>query len=75
MPSLPVPTDDVVSRIFIGAQVVAIHSGMAAEWADLVSSQPKPVETYSQKVTSGGLAKVGNSLGTLQGPQDWTYSG
>ncbi|GFX84074.1 putative LOC100569746 [Trichonephila clavipes] len=47
-PSLPVPTDDVVSRVFIESssleQVVAIHSGMAAEPAGLVSSQAKPVE-------------------------------
>ncbi|GFV15699.1 hypothetical protein TNCV_986821 [Trichonephila clavipes] len=34
-------------------QVVTIHSDMAAERADLVSSQAKPVELYSQKVMSG----------------------
>ncbi|GFW38107.1 hypothetical protein TNCV_835461 [Trichonephila clavipes] len=53
-----VPTNDVVSWVFVESsaleQVVAIHSGMAAEWAGLVSSQAKPVEVYSQKVMSGG---------------------
>ncbi|GFT75703.1 hypothetical protein TNCV_4598891 [Trichonephila clavipes] len=34
-------------------QVVAIHSGMAAEWSGLVNSHAKPVEVYSQKVMSG----------------------
>ncbi|GFY24367.1 hypothetical protein TNCV_1014161 [Trichonephila clavipes] len=42
-PSLRVPTDDVVSREFIESSVleqgVAIHSGIFAEWAGLVSSQ------------------------------------
>ncbi|GFX15396.1 DUF4817 domain-containing protein [Trichonephila clavipes] len=42
MPSLPVPTDDVTSRVFNESsaleQVVAIHSGMAIERADLLSS-------------------------------------
>ncbi|GFV28215.1 e3 ubiquitin-protein ligase HERC2 [Trichonephila clavipes] len=42
-PSLPVPNDDVVSRVFIESraleQMVTIHSGMAAEREDLVSSQ------------------------------------
>ncbi|GFX35896.1 hypothetical protein TNCV_4214181 [Trichonephila clavipes] len=44
-------------------QVVTIHSGMATTWAGLVSSQDKPLEVCFQKVMSGGLAKVGNSLG------------
>ncbi|GFS62160.1 zinc finger FYVE domain-containing protein 26 [Trichonephila clavipes] len=48
---------------------------MAAEWAVLVSSQAKPVEVYTQKVMSGGLAKADNSLNSLQVPQDWTHSG
>ncbi|GFT67451.1 uncharacterized protein TNCV_2360641 [Trichonephila clavipes] len=56
-PMLPVPTDDVISRVFIESsvleQVVAIHSGMAAEWAGLVSSYAKPMEVSSQKVMSG----------------------
>ncbi|GFS96106.1 hypothetical protein TNCV_3309211 [Trichonephila clavipes] len=42
-PSLPVPTDDFVSSLFIESsaleQVVTISSGIAAEYADLVSSQ------------------------------------
>ncbi|PRD23648.1 UNVERIFIED_CONTAM: hypothetical protein NCL1_45822 [Trichonephila clavipes] len=62
MPSLPVPTDNIVSRVFIEfsalEQVVAIHSGMAIEWAGHMSSQVKPVEVYSQKVISCGLAKA-----------------
>ncbi|PRD26712.1 UNVERIFIED_CONTAM: Low-density lipoprotein receptor-related protein 3 [Trichonephila clavipes] len=49
-PSLPVPTDDVVSRVFIESsalqQVVAIHSGMAADSAGLVSSHIKPMEVF-----------------------------
>ncbi|GFT94579.1 hypothetical protein TNCV_3266761 [Trichonephila clavipes] len=57
MPSLPVPIDNVVNRVFIKSsalkQVVAIHSGMAADWADLVSSYAKSVKVYSQKVVSG----------------------
>ncbi|GFX88983.1 uncharacterized protein TNCV_2852831 [Trichonephila clavipes] len=48
-PSLPVPTDDVISRVFIESSVleqkVAIHSGTAAEWAGLISSRAKPVES------------------------------
>ncbi|GFU88596.1 uncharacterized protein TNCV_4442731 [Trichonephila clavipes] len=57
-PSLPVPTDNAVSRVFIESsilkQVVTIHLGMAmaAELAGLVSSQAKPVEVYSQEVMS-----------------------
>ncbi|GFT08355.1 low-density lipoprotein receptor-related protein 3 [Trichonephila clavipes] len=47
-PSLPVPTDEVVSRVFIESseleQVVSIHSGMAAEFPGFVSSQAKPVD-------------------------------
>ncbi|GFU13900.1 uncharacterized protein TNCV_940761 [Trichonephila clavipes] len=57
-PSLPLPIDDVINRVFIESsaleQVVAIHSGMAVECAGLVSSQVKPVEVYSQNVMSGG---------------------
>ncbi|GFU36319.1 uncharacterized protein TNCV_559541 [Trichonephila clavipes] len=68
-PSLPVPTDDVVNRVFIESsaleQVVVIHSEMDAEWAGLVSSQAKLVDIFSQKVMSGGEAKAGNSLGSL----------
>ncbi|GFW96781.1 hypothetical protein TNCV_2848371 [Trichonephila clavipes] len=45
---LLVPTDDVISRVFNESsaleQVIAIHFGMAAEWAGLVSSPAKPVE-------------------------------
>ncbi|GFV87297.1 uncharacterized protein TNCV_4032691 [Trichonephila clavipes] len=56
-PSLPVPTDDVISREFIESskleQVIAMHSGMTAEWAGLISSNTKPVEVYSQEVMSG----------------------
>ncbi|GFV18459.1 uncharacterized protein TNCV_4468951 [Trichonephila clavipes] len=51
-PSLPVPNDDAVSRVLIESseleQMDAIHSGMAAERAALVSSQAKPVEIYSK---------------------------
>ncbi|GFY32502.1 hypothetical protein TNCV_3560101 [Trichonephila clavipes] len=53
--SLPVPTDDVVSRVFIEysalEQVVTIHPGMTADCSGLVSSHGKPVVT--QKVMSG----------------------
>ncbi|GFV82616.1 hypothetical protein TNCV_1618451 [Trichonephila clavipes] len=49
-----VPTDDVVSRLFIESsalvQVVAIHSGMAVERAGLLSRQAQPEEVYSQNV-------------------------
>ncbi|GFW61339.1 uncharacterized protein TNCV_4136571 [Trichonephila clavipes] len=68
-PSLSVPTDDVVIESSALEQVVAIHSGMDAEWVGLVSSQVKPVEVYSLKVISGGWMKVGNSLGSLQVPR------
>ncbi|GFX37891.1 hypothetical protein TNCV_1823451 [Trichonephila clavipes] len=48
MPSLPVPTDDAISQEFIKSsalkQVVAIHSGTAAEWSGLISSQYNQVE-------------------------------
>ncbi|GFT52413.1 hypothetical protein TNCV_502421 [Trichonephila clavipes] len=44
-PSLPVPTDDVVGRIFIESS--------ALERTGLVSSQAKPVEVYSKKVVFG----------------------
>ncbi|GFY26691.1 hypothetical protein TNCV_2880191 [Trichonephila clavipes] len=46
-PSLPVSTDDVISRVFIessASEKVTIHSGIAAEWAGQVSSFVKPVE-------------------------------
>ncbi|GFT37935.1 transposable element Tcb2 transposase [Trichonephila clavipes] len=50
MPSLPVPIDNDISRVFIESsaleQVVAIHSGMVAEWAGLISSHAKPVVMY-----------------------------
>ncbi|GFT10062.1 transposable element Tc3 transposase [Trichonephila clavipes] len=59
-----VPTDNVDSRMLIESsamkQVVAIHPGMAAEGAGLISSQAKPLEVYSQEVMSGGFAKVDN---------------
>ncbi|GFV50170.1 DUF4817 domain-containing protein [Trichonephila clavipes] len=49
-PSFPVPTDDVISRGFIESsaldQMVTIHSGMAVEWAGLVSSYAKPVQGH-----------------------------
>ncbi|GFW88067.1 uncharacterized protein TNCV_217391 [Trichonephila clavipes] len=55
-PSHPVPTDDVISRLFIESSalelVVVIHSGMAAKWVGLVSSHTKPEDVYSQKVLS-----------------------
>ncbi|GFU63590.1 hypothetical protein TNCV_4256311 [Trichonephila clavipes] len=57
--SMRVPIDDVVSRVFLESSalgVVAIHSGMAAEWLGLVSSHAKPVEVYSQKAMSSGRA-------------------
>ncbi|GFY07168.1 hypothetical protein TNCV_277151 [Trichonephila clavipes] len=45
-----VPTDDVVSRVFIESsaleQMIAIHPGMAAERAGFVSRQAKPEEIY-----------------------------
>ncbi|GFX02208.1 hypothetical protein TNCV_137841 [Trichonephila clavipes] len=48
-PTLSVPTDGVVSRVFIESsaqeQVVDLHSGMAADWACFVSS----------RLNSGGL--------------------
>ncbi|GFU43543.1 hypothetical protein TNCV_4005761 [Trichonephila clavipes] len=54
---LPVPTDGVLSQVLLDSrtseQIVTFHSGMAAARADLVSSQTKPVEVYSQKVMSG----------------------
>ncbi|GFW36993.1 hypothetical protein TNCV_5018911 [Trichonephila clavipes] len=57
-PSLLVPTDEVVSRVFIESSalkhVVTIHSGMASERAHLISSQAKPMEVYVQIVMSGG---------------------
>ncbi|GFW74327.1 hypothetical protein TNCV_3438801 [Trichonephila clavipes] len=41
LPIQPVPTDDVVSLVFIVSsaleQVVVIHPGRAAEWAGLLS--------------------------------------
>ncbi|GFU15373.1 hypothetical protein TNCV_1045761 [Trichonephila clavipes] len=47
-PATLVPTEDVTSWVFIESsaleQMVAIHSGTAAEWVGLVSSQAKSVE-------------------------------
>ncbi|GFY31376.1 hypothetical protein TNCV_4989351 [Trichonephila clavipes] len=51
------------------------HSRMAAEWADLVSSQAKLVEVYSQKVMSGGFTKEDNSLDSLKMPRGCAHSG
>ncbi|GFY27189.1 hypothetical protein TNCV_2068101 [Trichonephila clavipes] len=56
-------------------QVVAIHSGMAAKWAGLDSSQVKRVEVYSQNVMSGGLVKTDNSLSSLHVPRNRIHSG
>ncbi|GFW47999.1 hypothetical protein TNCV_2401861 [Trichonephila clavipes] len=50
--------------------MVAIHSGMAADWVGVVSSHAKPVEVYSQKVMSGSQAKAGNSLSSHQVPRE-----
>ncbi|GFV19423.1 transposable element Tc3 transposase [Trichonephila clavipes] len=53
-PSLPVPTDEVISWVFIESsaleQVVAIHPGMAAERAGLVISQAMPTEGCGRPV-------------------------
>ncbi|GFT23994.1 uncharacterized protein TNCV_2062781 [Trichonephila clavipes] len=72
MRNFPVPTEDVVSRVFIESsafeQVVSFYPGMLAEQAGLVSSQAKPMEVYVLEVISGGLAKVGNSLSSPQVP-------
>ncbi|GFS79801.1 hypothetical protein TNCV_749951 [Trichonephila clavipes] len=50
-PSLPVPTDDVINRVFIESsaleQVVAILSGISTEWESLVSSHAKPVKAIT----------------------------
>ncbi|GFV72468.1 hypothetical protein TNCV_1069001 [Trichonephila clavipes] len=54
-PSLPVPTDDVTSRVFIQSsaleRVVAIHPDMTTKWAGLVSSHNKSVKSlvYADK--------------------------
>ncbi|GFW54531.1 hypothetical protein TNCV_2232051 [Trichonephila clavipes] len=65
--AVALPTVDVVSRVFRESsaleQVVAIHPDMASERTDLVSSQAKPVEVFSQNFMSGDWAKVDNSLG------------
>ncbi|GFW11000.1 uncharacterized protein TNCV_4459751 [Trichonephila clavipes] len=78
-PSRPVPTDDVVSQVFLESsaleQVLAIHSGIVAQQASHASSQVKPIEVHSQKVMSGGYSKAGNSLGSIQVPRDRTHSG
>ncbi|GFY02890.1 uncharacterized protein TNCV_3507701 [Trichonephila clavipes] len=53
MPSLPVPTDDVISRIFIEfsalERVVAIHPGMNTERPYHVSIQAKALEIILPK--------------------------
>ncbi|GFU45973.1 hypothetical protein TNCV_5102681 [Trichonephila clavipes] len=53
MPSLPVLTD-AIRRLFkessVLEQVVTIHSGMAAEWAGLVSSHAKPLEIEAHEI-------------------------
>ncbi|GFW83219.1 hypothetical protein TNCV_2508591 [Trichonephila clavipes] len=48
---------------------------MAAEWADLVSSQAKSMMVYSQEVLFGGKANPVNGLGSLQVPWDRTHRG
>ncbi|GFX47032.1 hypothetical protein TNCV_316551 [Trichonephila clavipes] len=59
--SLPVPNDDVVSRVFIESsaleQVVAIHSGMAAKWHELEKGLKikATLEDVSQRTTRGLL--------------------
>ncbi|GFW31129.1 hypothetical protein TNCV_2577111 [Trichonephila clavipes] len=51
--SLPVPTDHVVSQVFIEfsalEQVFDVDYGMAAEWAELFSSQTKPVSYIAKR--------------------------
>ncbi|GFX51329.1 hypothetical protein TNCV_3102621 [Trichonephila clavipes] len=44
MPSHPVPTDDVISRVFIESSALEQVDAMNSEWKVLVSSQAKPVE-------------------------------
>ncbi|GFV65419.1 hypothetical protein TNCV_4948701 [Trichonephila clavipes] len=62
-PCIHVPTDDCVSRVFIESsafnQVFAVHSGMATECAGLVSSQAKPVETYSSESCPVAIGECG----------------
>ncbi|GFS78716.1 hypothetical protein TNCV_3148841 [Trichonephila clavipes] len=56
MPSLPVPTDDVVSRVIESSaleKVVGFHSGMTTERSRLISSQAKTVQVYFQEVMPG----------------------
>ncbi|GFW18590.1 hypothetical protein TNCV_1222511 [Trichonephila clavipes] len=77
--SHPVPTDDVVYRVFTKSsaleQVVAIHPGMATERVGIIKSQAKPVEVYTQEVMSGGWVKADNGFGSVLVPRDKTYSG
>ncbi|GFS56389.1 hypothetical protein TNCV_4388611 [Trichonephila clavipes] len=74
-----IPTDDVLSRVFNESsaleQVVAIYSGMAAEWAVLVSSLAKSVEIYSRKSHFRQLDESGQQFGSLQVPRDRAHSG
>ncbi|GFY18792.1 hypothetical protein TNCV_2400101 [Trichonephila clavipes] len=51
--SRPVPTDDEASWVSIESNalklLVTIHSGIAAEWASLISSHAKPQWRYLSK--------------------------
>ncbi|GFW69298.1 transposable element Tcb2 transposase [Trichonephila clavipes] len=52
--------------------MVTIHSGMATEYAGFISRQVKSVDVYFQNGMSGGQAKRGNGLGSLQVSWDKT---
>ncbi|GFT04427.1 hypothetical protein TNCV_1929471 [Trichonephila clavipes] len=63
MTSLPVPTDDIISRVFVESsaleQVVAIHSSMTAEW-EVLDSHPKcHVASHSKGLESFEISFTG----------------
>ncbi|GFX62992.1 hypothetical protein TNCV_1100851 [Trichonephila clavipes] len=70
MPSLPVPTDDIISRVFIESsaleQVVIILSGIASESAGLLSSHAKRGEVPRDRAHSGqSFPWLSKALGLL----------
>ncbi|GFX54688.1 hypothetical protein TNCV_438571 [Trichonephila clavipes] len=80
MPTLPVPTDDVVSRILIESSALwSRWSSSILAWSQNVQAtsagRPSQRSLYFQKAMSGGLVKAGNSLIFLQVPWDRTHIG
>ncbi|GFU95798.1 hypothetical protein TNCV_4903901 [Trichonephila clavipes] len=77
MPSLPIPTDDFVTRVFIKSSSLeqVSPSILTFKQSGQASSAFKPSQwRYFQKVMFGGHAKAGYGFSSLLVSGDRTYS-